>query len=136
MSDKFRGAYPSLPMVPKDYSASSGTTVTTGTSAIPGLSHTFTAAPNATYLVMVTADVIINTAGTGNIVEAVLDGFALAPGLNSSGAAGTRVTGCQTYLIVSPSVGSHTVTVQTRNAAGGSATVNVTHTRLVFFRLA
>lgn len=131
----FTSTYGSPPAFPRDYSASGGTTVTVSTLTIPGLSHSFTAPTGATYIVVVTADVLINTAGTTNIVEAVFDGGALTPGINTSGPAGMRVTGAQTYFIINPSAAAHTITVQSRNAAGGSATVNQTHTRLAVWRL-
>jgi hypothetical protein len=132
----FESRRQTLPAAAKDYTASGATTITTVTTAIPGLSHSFTAAPNAIYYVVWSADVSVNTAGTINIVEALFDGVAIGPGVNTSGPSGLRAVGSQFAFLISPSAAAHTVTVQSRNAAGGSATVNQTHTRLAVWRIA
>ncbi|GAA4698240.1 hypothetical protein [Nocardioides nanhaiensis] len=114
----------------------SSTTATTNTS-LPGITTDLSPAnTSSVYRVTLQADVVISTAGTVNIIELVVDNVALTdPALITSGPAGMRVAGAQTWRITGLAPGTRTIYARTRNTANStSATVNLAHTTMTVVR--
>lgn len=75
----------------------------------------------------ISAEVLINTGGTINVIEVLIDGVAEGVQLRTAGAANDRISGHKRWRKTGLSAGAHTVAFRTRNTAGStSATVVAT----------
>lgn len=89
----------------------------------------------AVYHVSIDPDVKIQTAGSVNLIELLVDGTPQSAQLVTQGAASTRAPGHKMWRITGLTAGAHTFTARTRNTAGSTAAdVNASHTLMTVER--